>query len=363
MSCGSYSWGGLEMITLETAKHLRENGLNVKILCSKSSKLEDEAQKSSFATISVFGKNKQIPSSIIELKKILKNSEINVIHSHHSHDLWVLTPALNFSGSKAKLFLTKHMASGIKKNDLFHRYLYKRINKVFAISSYIKTSLLNTTPLNSEKIMLLPVGIDLQRFDRKKYDTMLLRKSLNIPGDKIIIGIAGRMTPGKGHEEFLEAAGILNKEFPGMLYFLVIGNASYGEEKYEEGILKLSESLGLENIKFTGYTPEPEKLMSVLDILSFPSHDESFGRVLLEAMALEIPTAASGFAGVLDITVENETGLLFEPKNSKSQAEALAKLITNEEIRKKFAVNGKKRAAEIFSFDIMIESLIKQYKM
>ena len=363
MSCGSYSWGGLEMITLETAKHLRENGLNIKILCSKGSKLEDEAKKSDFEAISIFGKNKNIPSSIIELRKFLKNSEINVIHSHHSHDLWVLSPALNFSGSASKLFLTKHMASGIKKNDLFHRYLYKRVNKVFAISTYIKTSLLNTTPLKSEKIMLLPVGIDMQRFDRKKYDTILLRKSLNIPDDKIIIGIAGRMTPGKGHEEFLEAAGILNAEFPGKLFFLVIGNASYGEEKYEKGILKLSDNLGLKNIKFTGYTPEPEKLMSVLDILSFPSHDESFGRVLLEAMALEIPTAASGFAGVLDITVENETGLLFEPKNSKSQAEALSKLISNEELRKKFAINGKIRAEEIFSFDKMTESLIKQYKM
>jgi len=363
ISCGSYSWGGLEMISLETANKLRDRGINVKILCSKDSRLEKEAINHGFETVSVFGKNKNIPSSIIELKKYLKDSNINVIHSNHSHDLWVITPALKLAGSKAKLFLTKHMASGVKKTDLFHRYLYKRVNKVFAISNYIKTSVKNTTPVKDENIILLPVGIDMKRFDKNKYNPVEIKRSLGLPEDKIMIGIAGRMTPGKGHEEFLEAAKMLNVEFPGKLFFLVIGNASFGEEKYEESILKLSETLGLQNIKFTGYTAEPEKIMTVLDILSFPSHDESFGRVLLEAMALGIPTAASGYAGVLDITIENETGLLFEPKNANSQAEELSKLIKDDELRKKFSLNGKKRAEEVFTFDIMTDNLIKLYKM
>ena len=351
------------MISLETANKLRDRGINVKILCSKDSRLEKEAINHGFETVSVFGKNKNIPSSIIELKKYLKDSNINVIHSNHSHDLWVITPALKLAGSKAKLFLTKHMASGVKKTDLFHRYLYKRVNKVFAISNYIKTSVKNTTPVKDENIILLPVGIDMKRFDKNKYNPVEIKRSLGLPEDKIMIGIAGRMTPGKGHEEFLEAAKMLNVEFPGKLFFLVIGNASFGEEKYEESILKLSETLGLQNIKFTGYTAEPEKIMTVLDILSFPSHDESFGRVLLEAMALGIPTAASGYAGVLDITIENETGLLFEPKNANSQAEELSKLIKDDELREKFSLNGKKRAEEVFTFDIMTDNLIKLYKM
>ena len=101
--------------------------------------------------------------------------------------------------------------------------------------------------------------------------------------------------------------------------------------------------------------------MTAIDILSFPSHDESFGRVLLEAMALEIPTAASGYAGVLDITIDNETGLLFRPKDPLSQAEALEKLILGKDLREKFALAGKKRAEEVFTFDIMINDLIKHY--
>lgn len=349
------------MFSLETAKKLAEKGMNVKILCTENSKLQQESANSGFETLPFFGKNINIPLSILKLKRYLKNSETDIIHSNHSHDLWVLTPALRHAGTNTKLFLTKHMASGIKKNDLLHRFLYKRLTAVFAISTYIKQSLKKTAPVPESKIFLLPVGIDLSRFSRSRFNPGDVKKELGLPEDRLIIGITGRLTPGKGHEEFIEAAKILNNKYEDKIFFLVIGSASYGEENYEKSIRALAEKLSLKNILFTGHSPLPERTMTAIDILSFPSHDESFGRVLLEAMALEIPTAASGFAGVLDITIENETGLLFKPRDAISQADALEKLITSRELRTKFAVAGRKRAEEAFTFDIMINNLIKHY--
>lgn len=349
------------MFSLETAKKLSEKGMNVKILCTENSKLYEESIKAGFEALPYFGNNKNIPSAVFKLKKYLVNSGTDVIHSNHSHDLWVLTPALNLAGSKTKLFLTKHMASGVKKNDLVHKYLYKRLDAAFAISTYIKQSLENTVPLPESKIILLPVGIDLTRFSKSRFSPEAVKRELAVPEGWLIIGITGRMTPGKGHEEFLHAAKILNEKYADKIYFLVVGSASYGEEDYEKSIRALANELKLRNILFTGHSPVPERTMMAIDILSFPSHDESFGRVLLEAMALEIPTAASGFAGVLDITIENETGLLFKPGDAAGQAEALEKLINSQELRKKFAAAGRKRAEEVFTFDIMINNLIKYY--
>lgn len=349
------------MFSLETAKKLTEKGMNVKILCTENSKLLEESTKAGFETLPYFGKNKNIPSSVFKLKNYLISSETDVIHSNHSHDLWVLAPALNMARSNTRLFLTKHMASGVKKNDIVHKYLYKRLDAAFAISSYIKQSLKNTTPLPESKIILLPVGIDPARFSRMRFNTEEVKRELGLPEGRLIIGITGRMTPGKGHEEFLKAAKILNDRYEEKIFFLVIGSASFGEEDYEKGIRAMANELKLRNILFTGHSPEPERTMMAIDILSFPSHDESFGRVLLEAMALEIPTAASGFAGVLDITIENETGLLFKPGDSESQAKALETLLNSEELRKKFALAGRKRAEDVFTFDIMINKLIKYY--
>ncbi len=361
ISCGSYSWGGLEMISLETAQKLREAGNNIKIICSAGSRLADESRKSGFETIEIFSKDIKIFSSILKLKKYLKISNADVIHTNHSHDLWVLTPALRRSGSKAKLFLTKHMASGVKKTDIVHSYLYNRLNGIFAISNFISESVLKTCPVPNEKVHLLPVGIDMKKFSKENFSKDDIKAEMQIPGGKLIIGIMGRMTPGKGHEEFLEAAKKINETHKDKVFFLVVGSASYGEEEYGSKIKNYSRELNIENILFTGYTDDAPKMLAAMDILAFPSHDESFGRVLLEAMAMEIPQAASGNSGVLDIAVDNETGILFEPKNSALLAKALKRLIESEELRAKMGKASKKRAEEVFSFDIMTAKLMSFY--
>ena len=361
ISCGSYSWGGLEMISLETAQKLREAGNNIKIICSAGSRLADESRKSGFETIEIFSKDIKIFSSILKLKKYLKISNADVIHTNHSHDLWVLTPALRLSGSKAKLFLTKHMASGVKKTDIVHSYLYNRLNGIFAISNFISESVLKTCPVPNEKVHLLPVGIDMKKFSKENFSKDDIKAEMQIPGGKLIIGIMGRMTPGKGHEEFLEAAKKINETHKDKVFFLVVGSASYGEEEYGSKIKNYSRELNIENILFTGYTDDAPKMLAAMDILAFPSHDESFGRVLLEAMAMEIPQAASGNSGVLDIAVDNETGILFEPKNSALLAKALMRLIESEELRTKMGKASKKRAEEVFSFGIMTKKLMAFY--
>ena len=64
-----------------------------------------------------------------------------------------------------------------------------------------------------------------------------------------------------------------------------------------------------------------------MDIFVFPSHAEAFGIALIEAMAAGLPTVSSNSEGVLDITVNGETGLLFESKNASDLFEKISELI------------------------------------
>ncbi len=360
-SCGSDSWGGLEIITLDLALKLQKEGYNISLLCKKDSKLHFETEKNNIRSLPFFQKDAGIIKTIHLLKKYLKDNKTDIIHSHLSHDLWVLTPALKLARYKGKLYLTKHMASGVKKNDIFHKYLYRRVNRIFAISEYIKTSLIDTVPVNKEKISLLHIGIDTDRFNNNRFKGQNLKKEFNFPEDKLVIGIVGRMTPGKGHEDLLNAAEILRKKYPGKLYFALIGGASYGENEYGDKIKNLAARFSTDEIGLYDFSDVPEKIMAALDILVFPSHDESFGRILAEAMALGVPTAASRYAGVLDIAIENQTGLLFERKNPVSMAQALEKLINDKELRKKFSTEGRKRIAEHFNLNDTIKKQIDHY--
>ena len=86
----------------------------------------------------------------------------------------------------------------------------------------------------------------------------------------------------------------------------------------------------------------------------------------MHVMLSQKPVVASNHGGPTEIVLDNETGFLFEPNNKNSLAEALEKLILNPDLRKKFGVNGKKRAIEKFSieshvqhFETIFEELLK----
>ena len=359
-SCGSPSWGGLEIMALETSKELINKGHDVVLFCRKNSTLYNEAQKSGIKSFEVFDKDKYLFGSIRKIKTILNTDKYEIIHTHYSHDLWALVPALK--RNNLKLFLTKHVAS-IPKKDLLHRYLYKRVNGLFAISNYIKECVIEKYPVPKERIFLLHDFINLKNFDKSLYNKSETRKVHKIPENAIVIGMAGRISPGKGHEDFIDATKIILKNNSQNIYFVIIGGASHGEDEYGKKIKLYAKESGIaDKIIFTGFSSEIPKLLNILDIFVLPSHEESFGIIVLEAMAIGLPVIATNNAGAVDIVVNNETGILLEPKKPGQIAEAVQKLMDDKNKRDNFGTAGRKRIEEVFSTDIIISQLLEYYK-
>ena len=122
------------------------------------------------------------------------------------------------------------MGSYVKKKDILHKYLYNRVNGIFAVSNYVKESLLNTCPVKDDKIYVLGDFIDINKFNKINFKTDETKKLYGIPKDSFIIGMAGRISPGKGHEDFINAAKLVSEKINKALTFLIVGSASYGED-------------------------------------------------------------------------------------------------------------------------------------
>lgn len=361
-SCCSHSWGGLEILALKTTLQLKARGHELRLLCFNNSTLMTEALKNNIRTIAV--PNQKIPriSTILILKKILKSENFDVVHTQLSHDLWVLVPALKLARLNTKLFLTRHMGSRVNKKDILHRMLYNRITRIFVISNYVRQSVLDTCHVSSDKVSVLHPALELSCYSPANYNKAELKKSFNIKQNSIVIGMASRFSPGKGHEDFLEAAKILKEEFKDSVYFLIAGGASYGEETYKKKILQTAGELGLNNtIKFTGHRNDIAETLAVMDIFVLPSHEESFGVLLTEAMAMELPVAASNNAGIPDIVIDNETGILFPPKKPIALASAIKKLVKSSGLRTSLGKAGRKRAEGIFNIDAALDKLENFY--
>jgi len=113
----------------------------------------------------------------------------------------------------------------------------------------------------------------------------------------------------QGHEDLLQAAAAVRADHP-QVRFLIVGEATAGEDAYARQIRALAESLQLgDGAIFAGFRRDVPDVMASCDIFAFPSHAESFGVVLIEAMAMELPVVSTNCDGVLDIVVDGKTGL------------------------------------------------------
>ena len=361
-TCGSHSWGGLEMETLKISAALADNGAEVTLLCPHDSTLYEQAQKQGITVIPMFNKNVFILNNILTLKKLLKKSEFDIIHTQLSHDLWTMVPAMKLAATKSKFFMSKHVASRLRKKDIFHKFLYGQLDGIITISNFIRKNVIETCPIDPKKVETIYNGIPDEFMDTGNLDKNKLRNEFNIDSKTVIVGLVGRLTLMKGHIEFLRAARmILDKGIINVI-FMAIGGASFGEEDFEKEVLDLARELKLgEYFIYTGFRSDIQDCMASFDILAFPSHKESFGNTLVEGMLCGLPVVASNSGAVPEIVIENETGYLVPPKDPAGLSEKMEKMINAPHIRAKFGETGRKVAKEKFLFSGYISALEKKY--
>lgn len=352
--CTSPSWGGMEMRVLKTARELKENGHKVVILCTPDSTLFEYAEKETLTSKLLPFKGGLHFNLILKLRKFIKDNNFDVIHCQYSRDLRFVIPAIEGIRPKIPVVFTKRLGSYIKKKDLIHKYLFSRVDLVTTISSVIKQNVIDTCPVDPQKVEILYNGIDSNIYQKALSCREEIRLKENV-GQETVVGIIGRISPGKGHEEFIKAAEIILQKEKNVQFWL-IGNASYGEDKYADQVLDAAKKLTNNNgLKLLGFREDIPEVLSALDILAVPSHAEAFGNVAIEGMAAGKPIVASGSDGLLDIVDDNITGLQIPPKNAQALANALMKLINNPEDGIKMGQAGLEKVIDKFDS-------IKQYK-
>lgn len=360
-SCLSKSWGGMEMFTLTAVKQLLKRNINVELLCLSESRLHIEANNLGLVKHPIKVTGYFHPYGTLKVSAVIRKEKFDIIHTQASKDLWLLVPALNLIKSHIPLFFTKQVGSFIDKKDKLHKLIYGRVNYTFAISNIIKKNLIETTTLNPEKILIMPNGIDTNKFNPGINSGDKVREEFGITKNELVIGMMSRFSPGKGHEEFLLAAKELNKKYNN-LKFIVVGEASRGENDYEEKIKSTATEYNLTNIIFSGFRSDTPEALAAMDIFVFPSHAEAFGIALVEAMSMGKPSVCSASDGVLDIAVNKETSLLFEKKNAKDLIDKIERLINSPELRICFGSKARDRVVKNFDLEILTDNVIDIYK-
>ncbi len=166
-------------------------------------------------------------------------------------------------------------------------------------------------------------GIDTQAFHPNKRDKRLRRKYCK--HNETLLLYVGRVSPEKELELLLEAAKILNTK--NVKYKLVIVGDGPSKSQFE--------SLNIDNVIYVGYKSgaELQTYYASADIFTFPSSSETYGNVILEAMASGLPVVSPYAGGIKENLIDGYNGVAFKAGNCNDMAEKINNLIQNKGYR------------------------------
>lgn len=233
------------------------------------------------------------PIHFLDLLSYIKQLSPDIVHGHLFPTLYFISMIKRYF-PKSKYIFTEHSTQNRRMNMFFLRpiekMVYKRFNKVIAISEAVRDNLVSWLKFNP-KITIINNGIDLNKFSiAKKID---LRSILGIENDSILIAMVASFTYQKNHDSVLEAVAKL----PSNTYLLLIG---VGPRK--NFILNKVLSLNIDNrVIFMGFRPDVAEIYKSVDLALLYSHNEGFGLSALEAIASSTPLVVSDSPGLRDV--------------------------------------------------------------
>ncbi len=190
----------------------------------------------------------------------------------------------------------------------------------------------------------IAAGVDLGRFSQSREDSVL-RRECGIGTNDPVVGYAGQLIPRKRVEVLFEAAQIARRNHPG-LHLVLIGDPSPRFTGYGEMIAKSADPHRW--VHLLGARTDMERLLPDLDILVFPSLEEPFGRVMLEAIASRVPVVAAASSGAARALPGNAYCLAGNG-TAESIGQAITSLFATPESMVSLAREGRKIAEEKFS--------------
>ena len=273
------------------------------------------------------------------LEDLIKKEDIDIIHGHY---LFPAGAAAVEVGNKhnIKTYVTAHGSDMFElyKSKPFMRPTIKKVLKnadgIFAVSKALRQEIIATGVSGiAEKTKLSWNSVDISKFSLKDDDSF--KKEFGL-FDKPIVLFVGNLIKRKNVCALLEAKKIAKSDY----YLVIVGDGPLSKK-----LRKKVEDENISDVIFTGSRTDVENIIPNCDFLVLPSFSESFGLVLIEALACGKPVIGSDVGGISEI-INDDVGLLVNPNDVSSISNSIDKLVDDEDLRVSLSRNARNRAKD-----------------
>jgi glycosyltransferase involved in cell wall biosynthesis len=356
----SPNFGGVERLILEICRSLQRTKGVENFIASfpeggNAEPFLREVEKSAFPNYCFQNDMPHLIAAMFELIRLLKQHQIQILcaHGHKARMLgWFAAKYL-----RIPIIGISHGWTGEnKKIQLYERldkWMHRRMNHIVCVSQGQADKVIRAgTP--ASRVSVIYNAVRMERFDVPSDISFRHRMEAMFPTKpRLIVGAAGRLSPEKGFDILVNAVKTMLTEPQSLDCGVVI----FGDGVLQESLQKQIDERGLSSsVVLAGFTDQLDQYMHHFDLFVQSSHTEGMPSVLLEAMSARTAVVATRVGGTGELVVEGSTGLMVPPNDPNALAEAMQKVLSDDDLRRTMGENGQRRVEQSFALDAQAEA-------
>lgn len=352
-------WGGQSNRILTECRGLVERGHEVTLAVPRDSAL---AERAAGTGIRVFTgaqftrgfRPRKVGRDVRALRRLLREGDFDLIHTHGSQDSWAVTFALVNFHPRPVVLRTRHNVFPIRDHFLNRKLYGTWTDGLVCISEAIVEYCAAKPYLKRENLSLIHSAVDAERFNVPRDRSLLDEFGI---ADRYVAVVTGRLREEKGHRHLIEAVKRVAAEVPEFV-LLVVGSGSLESE-----LKKQVNAAGLEDrVIFTGFRTDIPQILAAVDLFVMPSVSEGLGTAILEAGAAGLPIVSTRVGGIPDIIKDGESGLLAPPGDAGALADALIRMSRNPEFAAQCGQAARRHVHQQFSEESLVRKTEEAYR-
>jgi len=361
--------GGAEQTTIDVAEAVIAAGGKA-LVASRGGRMTSRliADGGRLVEMPVQSKNPLVMlGNAARLIDLIRTEKVSLVHARSRAPAFSALWAAHATGVP---FVATYHGVYNARNSLKRWYnaVMTRGDLVIANSEYTRDHVLAQHHLDPARIVTIPRGVDLTRFDPRKIapgriDALRAAWGLPADRDRLVFLLGGRLTRIKGHLSIIAAAARM-KAAGREDFLIVFAGDDQGRTEYRQEILTAIADAGLgEVVKVVGHCDDMPAAFRLADVALLPTlKPESFGRTAVEPQVMERPVIVSDHGGARETVVEGETGWRAPPGDVEAWVRAMTTAITvGGERRRAMGETAASRARRLYSVDAMCEATLEVY--
>ncbi len=304
--------------------------------------------------------------AVFALKKFFEENQFDVVHTHTSKAGIIG----RIAGKLAKVPVVTHTIHGLAfgpYEGFLKNLIYVTSEKIsayccdrtYAVAQAMIDQCLERGIGRKDLYKVVYSGMELDKFlDARPEEE--LRRSLNIPPGRKVIGAIARLFPRKGYEELIPAFGKVVEKYPDT-HLLIVGDGP-ARSTYEKMLAEMEIS---DHVSFAGLVSPDEvcRYVALMDVACHLSLKEGLPRVAVQALAEGKAVVAYDLDGTPEVVRTGETGVLIRPLDWQGAADALCRLLENPTELERMGQNGRQLVRDLFPWKRMSDILLEDYAL